>query len=216
MLAEVAAEGPRGEVEAKLRADQPAGGLQEVFLQRKNDFHQSIARAMENMNGLEDTFYRALAQEAELRVCQALLTQAQEEIRHLRALQPSQFQTAPANEALQTQLEQLNARLVDQGALQGQIQELSKQVSQLKLELQQFVQDQVEEQVKHNALDLRERLQEATRTAVTKVSDVMPLVAHLDGDWLDREGAESLMGLASLGINDDLQSPCMRQECAHN
>ena len=76
MLAEVAAEGPRGEVEAKLRADQPAGGLQEVFLQRKNDFHQSIIRAMENMNGLEDTFYRALAQETELRVCQTQLTHA--------------------------------------------------------------------------------------------------------------------------------------------
>jgi len=220
MLAEVAAkqaaeEGPRGEMEAKIRAEQPAGGLQEVFLQRKNDFHQSIIRAMENMNGLEDTFYRALAQETELRVCQTQLTHAQEEILRLRALPPPQVQAAPANEALvgalQAQLEQLNARLHDQGALQRQIQELSTQVSQLKYELQQSVQDQVEEQVKQNTLDLRERLQDAARTAVSKVSDVMPLVAHLDGDWLDREGAESFIRLASLGINDDLESTCMRQ-----
>jgi len=206
-----AEEGPRGEMEAKLRADQPARGLQEVFLQRKNDFHQSIIRAMENMNGLEDTFYRALGQEAELRLCQSQLTHAQEEILRLRALPPPQVQAAPANEALQTQLEQLNARLLDQGALQSQIQALSVQVSQLKFELQQSVQDQVEEQVKQNTLDLRERLQEAARTAVSKVSDVMPLVAHLDGEWMDREGAESFLALASLGINDDLQSPCMRQ-----
>ena len=217
ILAEVAAkeaaeEGPR---EANIRAEQPAGGLQEVFLQRKNDFHQSIMRAMENMNGLEDTFYRALGQETELRVCQTQLVHAQEEVLRLRALPPPQVQAAPANEALvealKTQLEQLNIRLLDQGALQTQIQELSTQVSQLKYELQKSVQDQVEEQVKQNTLDLRERLQEAARTAVSKVSDVMPLVAHLDGDWMDREGAESFLRLASLGINDDLQSACMRQ-----
>jgi len=110
-------------MEAKLRAEQPAGGLQEVFLHRKNDFYQSIIRAMENMNGVEDTFYRVLAQETELRVCQTQLTHAQEEILRLRALQ---LQAAPANEvlvgALKTQLEQLNTRLLDQGTLQSQIQ----------------------------------------------------------------------------------------------
>ena len=68
----------------------------------------------------------------------------------------------------------------------------------------------MEEQVKHNTLDLRECLQDAARTAVSNVSDVI-LVAHLDGGWFDREGAESFLRLASLGINNDLESTCMRQ-----
>ena len=203
--------GPRPSDHILAEVVQAAGSLQEVFIQRKNDVRQNITRAMESMNALEDTFYRALAQDAELRLCQTQLAHAQEELLRLRALPPPQVPIASANEALvqtlKSQLEQINARLLDQGALQTQIQELSTQVSQLKYELQKSVQDQV----KQSTLDLREHLQAAARTAVNKVTDVMPLVTHLDGDWLDREGAESFLRLASLGINEDLQSACMRK-----
>ena len=208
-----AADEPRAAREVNLRANQPAVTLQELFLQRKNEIHQSIMRTMDNMNGLEDTFYRALAQEADLRLCQSQLASAQDEIRHLQAL--PQPQAAPANEALvealKTQLEQINTRLLDQGALQTQIRDLSTQVSQLKFELQQSVRDQVDEQVRENQRDLQERLQAVARTAVLKVSVVMPLVSHLDEEWLNHEGAESFMELATLGINEDLRSECMRQ-----
>ena len=35
----------------------------------------------------------------------------------------------------------------------------------------------------------------------------MCLLAPLDEDWLDKEGVESFLDLASMGIKDELESP---------
>ena len=201
------------EAAAKVRAEAPqAGSLQDLFFRKRNDFRSSIAQAVENMNGLEEAFFRALSQESELRICQAQLAQAREEIHHLQTRPQAQ---APANEALvqslKTQVEELNTKLIDQTNLQQQIQELTSQIAQLKAELQHTVLDQAAEQVKASMKELQDRLHEVSREAAKKVSEVIPLVSRLDRDWLDAKAVESFFGLASLGINEDLDPACMRQ-----
>lgn len=205
--AKQAAERQGAEMVAKARDEQRQGSIA-GYRQRKNHISQGFSQVMENVNSLEDAYLEVLEK---LEVMEKELEHKQEEINRLHALQ--QPQAAPANEALvgslktqldqlKTQLEQLTSNLQNQDALNKEIRDLKSQVSRLTTELQQSV-----EGVKLNTKDI----QEVTRTAVNKVSVVLPLVSHLDRGWLDHEGAESFLELANLEINDELQSPCMRQ-----
>jgi len=56
---------------------------------------------------------------------------------------------------------------------------------------------------------MEELQQKAAWAAVSKFSDVMPLVTRLDG--VDKEGVESLMDLANWSVEGKLQSTCVRQ-----
>ena len=183
------------------RAELPVEGLLEAFLQGKGNAYREIEK-------MQDLFLRIYRPDL-----QGELARAKEEIarlrEELRAQPQAQVQAAPSSEAiaqaLKTHLEPLNARLLDQEALQARIVELTQEVMELKSEL---LRKSNLEQFVPNMEELQQTLQKAAWAAISKFSDVMPLVT-LEG--VDKEGAESLMDLANWSVERDLQSACVRQ-----
>jgi len=107
------------------RADLPVEDLLEAFLQGKGNVYREIEK-------LQGMFLRAHRQDL-----QGELTRTKEEVarlrEELRAQPQAQAQVAPSTEAftqaLRAQLEPLNARLLDQKALQARIVELTQEVT---------------------------------------------------------------------------------------
>lgn len=80
-------------------------------------------------------------------------------------------------------------------------------MSQLKCELQQSVEDQVKNQIEESAKNFTRILAYCYHQSIRFIS----LVANLDKPWLDREGAESFLKLAELGISDSHSSSSIHQ-----
>ena len=225
----------------KQRAEGRSDSLQAIMTGKRNDMRQQLMQVMENINSFEEVIARAIYLEEKLLETKNALRQAEGQLAERsaephsgRGFDEGQMERFSAmmgrveplirdNERLLSEnrlfaerIQTLEKQLVDQTSLSHKIETLSQEVSQLKTELFMSVQKEMqavtEKSTKQMQETLQDQLEETARVAAQKVSDVIPLVAHLqlDSEWMDAPTVESVFTLASLAISGELRSADMR------
>ena len=209
------AEAPPGfprEEQVKRMAEGGRTMLQRLIAEKRNDITQSLRRAYDNMNSLEEVIQEALSLETQLndsrlevqRLQGRLVEQGgggRAEVGQMAGIQ--QFMekievVSRENEALKAQNNFFDAQLAE---LKAKLQAAETEIVELKerpqsgsqvdeAQMKTLLKEQLDEAVTMLQESIREQVADSAKVVAQKVTDVIPLISHieLDNTWLDRCG----------------------------